>query len=295
MESRQSIPTWWWEASDHCSKQYISRLVTGHQINTRPISSPNKRGETWYRCARISGLAWTSYTPSQSASGSDIRLAQCPLRIWPQHYMGVNVCSARLDDFGAYPGFREPHLGARRSRNCLHLLEICACRASTFRDEEYVCCLGHVDLCCFLRRTVAVPRRILGRTMLPATRPFYETHSLHGEDFAGRPSRLLLREWLGTLQPFCLGDQRVALRSWPWHSLLCVRPGLSRVGRVVAKKSDELTKRRCPRPSVQVQFEGGSEENSHSGDFSSQKIAFTTPPSTRSAAPLVAEDDSPAI
>lgn len=23
--------------------------------------------------------------------------------------MGVNVCSARLDDFGAYPGFREPH------------------------------------------------------------------------------------------------------------------------------------------------------------------------------------------
>lgn len=98
-----------------------------------------------------------------------------------------------------------------------------------------------------------------------------------------------------SLQPFCLGDQRVALRSWPWHSLLCVRPGLSRVGRVVAKKSDELTKRRCPRPSVQVQFEGGSEENSHSGDFSSQKIAFTTPPSTRSAAPLVAEDDSPAI
>src|SRR5579863_8198002 len=84
--------------------------------------------------------------------------------------MLVNVCGARSDDFGEYPGFRGPNLAARRSRDCVHLVQIWACGASTFRDKACVCGLGHVDPYCFLRRTVAVPRRVWGARWHDASR-----------------------------------------------------------------------------------------------------------------------------
>src|SRR5580658_7149148 len=74
--------------------------------------------------------------------------------------MGVNVCGARPDDVGEYPGFREPHLGARRSRDCVHLFQIWTCRASEFCDEAYVCGLVPIGLWRWLLSSVAIPRQV---------------------------------------------------------------------------------------------------------------------------------------
>src|ERR1700680_3693557 len=166
--------------------------------------------------------------------------------------MGVDLCGVRAGDCRGYPGFREPHLGARRSRYCVHLLQIWARRASEFRDEEDVCGLGYVDLWCFLRSTVAVPRQVWRARFFPllgvSTKRADVGLVCPDGHCTARPSRTDTRDCNCEValdsrsNRSVWGYRRLALHSWPWHYLLCVRPRLYGVSLMVSKAPGRINK-----------------------------------------------------